>query len=415
MRAASSERGQALILIVFAIVGLVAITGLAVDGGMAYSDRRTAQNAADNAALAAALAHARNGDPVAVGMSSAATNGFDNNGTSNTVTVTTASSTRCPYGGSGEDINVRITSRVRTFFAPVIGFRQITNTVQAITRSCDSYIGPLFNGNAIIALGRSGIGFDAAGTPNWTVTGGGIFSNSSSNPSARCKGATDVNSPSLTTVGGVVMACSAQIPDTTTGAAPYTYDQYKDLLPPVPQCNGTARKQGPFWMPDPNPNANGSKVAFSGNMDFAAGLYCVTNSPGPFHGTITGVGVTFYIMPTNFSFKLSGGGTFNATAPGPGYPYAGILMFSLPPSCMDPLQNTQSIDLRGNGTAIAPSGSIITPCASITMFGNSNNRGYFTQLIGYNVDSGGNADIKINYDAGLGYQTAYPAWLTLLK
>src|SRR5512141_2701217 len=49
------ERGQALVLIVFAIVGLIGLTGLAIDGGNAYSDRRHAQNAADTAALAAAL------------------------------------------------------------------------------------------------------------------------------------------------------------------------------------------------------------------------------------------------------------------------------------------------------------------------------------------------------------------------
>ena len=50
------ESGQALILIVLAIFGLVGITGLAIDGGMSFSDRRHAQNAADTAALAGALA-----------------------------------------------------------------------------------------------------------------------------------------------------------------------------------------------------------------------------------------------------------------------------------------------------------------------------------------------------------------------
>lgn len=52
----SSEKGQALILIVAAIVGLVAMTAVAIDAGNSFSDRRHAQNAADTAALAAALA-----------------------------------------------------------------------------------------------------------------------------------------------------------------------------------------------------------------------------------------------------------------------------------------------------------------------------------------------------------------------
>ncbi len=51
-----SEKGQALILIVFGMVALIGFTALAVDGGRVFSDRRNAQNAADTAALAAALA-----------------------------------------------------------------------------------------------------------------------------------------------------------------------------------------------------------------------------------------------------------------------------------------------------------------------------------------------------------------------
>ena len=47
MRSAAKqgERGQALILIVFAILGLFGVTALAIDGGNVYADRRRAQNA----------------------------------------------------------------------------------------------------------------------------------------------------------------------------------------------------------------------------------------------------------------------------------------------------------------------------------------------------------------------------------
>ena len=55
----SSERGQVLVLLVLALVGLLGFTALAIDGGMVYSDRRTAQNAADAAALAGAGAAAQ--------------------------------------------------------------------------------------------------------------------------------------------------------------------------------------------------------------------------------------------------------------------------------------------------------------------------------------------------------------------
>ncbi|MEJ2303473.1 MAG: Tad domain-containing protein [Anaerolineales bacterium] len=60
----SSERGQALILLVFAAVALLGFTALAIDGGMVYADRRHAQNAADAASLAGggvAALHMENG------------------------------------------------------------------------------------------------------------------------------------------------------------------------------------------------------------------------------------------------------------------------------------------------------------------------------------------------------------------
>lgn len=55
----TNERGQALVIIALAIIGLVAITALTIDGGNAYSDRRHAQNAADTAVLAAAQSKIR--------------------------------------------------------------------------------------------------------------------------------------------------------------------------------------------------------------------------------------------------------------------------------------------------------------------------------------------------------------------
>ena len=46
-----TERGQALVMIVLAAIGLFAFAALAIDGSIIYSDRRHAQNAADTAVL----------------------------------------------------------------------------------------------------------------------------------------------------------------------------------------------------------------------------------------------------------------------------------------------------------------------------------------------------------------------------
>ena len=123
-----SQKGQALILITFAMVALVGFAALSIDGGRVLSDRRHAQNAADTAAYAAALANAKGLDITTAAQTRAATNGYDD-GTSNdvTVTITSTASGICP--STGKDIKVSITSYVSTTFAIVIGRDQVTNTV----------------------------------------------------------------------------------------------------------------------------------------------------------------------------------------------------------------------------------------------------------------------------------------------
>src|SRR5437016_14382178 len=50
--ATKARRGQAAIVITLAMLLLILILGLAVDGGSMYNERRAAQNSADAAALA---------------------------------------------------------------------------------------------------------------------------------------------------------------------------------------------------------------------------------------------------------------------------------------------------------------------------------------------------------------------------
>lgn len=412
-----TEKGQALILITFAIIGLIALTGLTIDGGMAYSDRRHAQNAADSAAFAAALAHGRGQNITTIGQGVAATNGFNNDGTSNIVTITTEDSPSgvCPAGATNnKDITVEITSVTNTTFANIVGMQQVTNVVSAKTRACGTYIAPLFNGNAIVSLAPSGKGFDASGTPDWTINGGGIFSNSNSCPSVDRNGAADV---SIESGYGITTPGCAQglngIPTISGGSVPqYTWEQYQSLLPRTPACDGAATKVNGVWYPQEG--KDGSVVTFKSDMVFSSGLYCVTNSPGPYHGVISGTGVTFYITNANFSMKFNGGGNLTATAP-TGGDYAGVLMYLAPQvNGSGNLLNTQAIDLRGNGSQDIV-GSIIAPSADVTMFGNSGSNGFKSQIIGYQVDSGGNADISITYNGGQNYQAAQPMQVSLLK
>lgn len=409
----NSEKGQALILVTFGIIALIGFTALAIDGGRAFEEKRHAQNAADTAALAGALAYSRGENIVTTAEARALSNGYDDDGTSNdvTVTVTNTAPGVCPSGVSGKEIKVDIATTIDTTFTRVLGRNTMSSTVTATSRSCDSNYGSPFFGNAIVSLAPSGTGFDAHGTPDFLITGGGIFVNSSSSSAATCGGSAGVSAPGVTAVGGTGMGGCYTGPTPSTGATQFSYADYAGLFPRQPTCNGTAYKSGSKWYPQSG--ADGSKVAWSGSMDFAPGLYCVTNSPGPFHGEISGSEVTFYITSSNFSMKFNGGGNMTAQAPTSGE-YKGVLMYLAPQVSNGVLLNTQALDMRGNGTGTVR-GSIIAPSADVTMFGNSGTGAINSQVIAYQVDSGGNADIVVAFQAGDNYQVSVPPTLSLLK
>ncbi len=411
-----NEKGQALIVVALAAMVLFGFAALAIDGSAAFSDKRHAQNAADTAVMAAALTYAHgNTDMVTVAQNRATSNGYNGTGKNTvTVTVTDTAPGVCPVLTKGKEIKVDIVSYIDTSLARVIGQNQLINKVSATSRTCLSYIGPPFDGNAIVSLAPSGNGFDAHGTPNWNITGGGIMSNSNSSSAATCGGAAGVNAPGVTVVGGTGLGSCYTGPAPTTGATQLNYSSYSGLFPRQPACNGTASYSGGQWHPQAGTDgSNAQFVANSKTPDFAPGLYCITDSPGSFHDTITGTGVTFYITSQNFVLRLNGGGGIEASAPTSGE-YKGVLMYLAPQVSGGTLSSTQQIDLRGNGNG-GIVGSIIAPSAAVTMFGNSGTGAIDSQIIAYHVDSGGNADITLTYQASANQNVSSPVFLTLLK
>ena len=189
-----SEKGQALVLIAFAAVGLFAFTALSVDGGRVFSDRRHAQNAADTAALAAALARVRaqsdpDGAAIASGEARALSNGYPNDPAS-TVEVKICDDPSLDLNVDcqglpgnavlSDYIQVKITSYVRTTFARIIGWKEVKNIVTAVAKAQLGGPSPVFDGSALVALRPDG---DATirnqGNINLDINNSGVFNNSS--------------------------------------------------------------------------------------------------------------------------------------------------------------------------------------------------------------------------------------------
>ena len=402
----SFQRGQALIFIALAAIGLFGMAGLAIDGSIKFSDRRHAQNAADTAAMAAALSKVHGAsatDWKYAAKQRAASNGYDSDFITNWVYIYSCEETDADcghYDGDSSYVQVVITSKVNTTFARVVGITQTQNTVQAIALAKGGYSGPAFPGNALISLARSGTGYDAHGTPIWTITGGGIMVNSSDGSSATCGGNAGVISPSVSTVASTTgFSChTVDIDSITTSATQLTYEDYATWFPTPPACNGVATYSGGKWHPQAGADGSIAKFSYAGrNPTFAPGLYCIIDDPGSYNDEISGSEVTFYITDPDFDLKFNGGGNITASAPTSGT-YEGILMYLAPQvDANGNLLNTQTLDLRGNGTGDVV-GTIIAPSATVTMFGNSGSE-FYSQVIGYNIDTGGTADITVNYNA----------------
>lgn len=132
MKQFRKHNGQAIVLIAMLMIVLLAITGLAIDGGGIFLLYRDAQNASDAAALSAAYALCTDGDAEQHGLYSAYMNGFSNNNQDTFVDV--YNPPRSDHLGNGEYIEVVIEAIKPSYFIQIVYDRPLVVTVNAIAR-----------------------------------------------------------------------------------------------------------------------------------------------------------------------------------------------------------------------------------------------------------------------------------------
>lgn len=392
------ENGQAIVLLALAIVTLVGFTALAIDGGNAYSNTRQAQNAADSAALSAALAKVRGGTPSeveALAHNIAASNGYNNNDATTTVTVNNPPLSGA-YVGNNEYIQVIIESQVETFFAPVVGIDTTESMVEAVSRAKPPTTEVLFDGNAVVGLnpsqsshGSYPCGFDSGNSnaAKWTLEGGGIFSNGC----AHSKNHDSVTLPidkCVTTVGPAENFTCMQ-PNQSVLA--YSTEDIAEIMPPTPACDDTA--EGGYNIESLTSGHHAGE-----DFTFSNGIYCISDFEILFQDNVIVNNATIYVTDTDFDVKFAAGHGFGGTASTSG-PYKGyylIIAMSNNPCERYQDHGSQSIELRGHSD-IGIVGTIFAPTACIDFRGNSNGETTHSQVIGYNVTSNGNADVFVSY------------------
>ena len=440
----TTQRGQALVLIALAIVGLVGFAALAIDGSNVFSDRRHSQNASDTAAYAAALALTRaEANWKNFAMDRAISNGYDPADGVSEVDVHLCSELPLTVNGytltcrglpTGADparyVHVHIKSMVDLYFAPVIGWRNVTNHTDAVVLAAEQQDTSYFPGYALVStmLGCPTYNHDpfkVSGNSASTVINAGILVNSDCTfpqPAYDQGGNSEVDTDTgVCVVGGA--RSSDTNPPPTTDCSPIDVSLYT-LPNPICSHEGkiVQKSQSPRVY-EASPGNYGPGYAFnsiddmtpSGTLKLQKGIYCLhdgirlnstwtitTDLDGQGDHDSLSEGVFFFVKGGDLTFN--GSSTINvhavdSTAQNFPEEFVNLLIY-VPPT------NPNVIDITGtSGSEFT--GTILAPNSFIQLNGTGGTIGLNSQVIGYAVAIGGDGTIEINYNADDNVVTTY--------
>jgi Flp pilus assembly protein TadG len=438
------EKGQALVLIALAIVGMIGLIALAIDGGNAFADRRQAQNAADSASLAAAMRYGQDQSVTDTEFSNlildkTSINGYNNTAPRSTVawSKTPTFTTDCPAGGAGYFFQVDIDSYNPTWFGRVVGVSEVHNHVTSKSISCAPNHEPAYDGNTIVIMHPTDCkALFITGTTTVKVhsdTNNGVFVNSNgtttcpalpNNGSMYFQNGT-MESPTVSVVGSIYGVDKILPPTvinnpTTPVTKKYIWPQVDEICPA-----GTADADLVPTFPNvmnpgkfPGSNATWKNKVFPPQSNppitrLNPGVYCLTND---FKTTNTdvliGQGVTFVLLGD--ATTDIPGGTIYLTAPTSG-PTKGLLFYV-------PESNTRNyntvntvISIQGGSTSFY-SGSIIAPYGYVSIAGSSGTTSIFrTQLIAWTLKLSGGGILDLLYNKPEQYDPMTSSRLELLR
>ncbi|MBN1147599.1 MAG: Tad domain-containing protein [Anaerolineales bacterium] len=454
----STENGQALVLIVLSMIVLLGFTALAVDGGMVYSDRRYAQNAADASSLA--------GGGAAAGILERSTASYTNwpcntSRTSN-IPATLRDAANAAEAAAIErgvdndfaldadisdehgveifcgmataagkwpekyvDIQTMVTHDTRTAFAHFVFPGLMRNTVESVTRVHPRTV--LGMGYAIVSLadncdGNNGVtlGGTGSGLSGVYVKGGGIFSNSclyqdgnitievtdvpGDVPPIACT--VNTKNPSKSCFGGG----SIEVTDGMPQMEPDMWD-----VPP-PDCSSLPDRGSFVADGKKNGHETIQPGRYSGiklgnkedDVTMQPGLYCISGDFSMSAGKLSGTGVTIFVRrpkPNQVGNFLQTGGDIVISAPPAGTPCPTA---GCPPALQRVLiylekGNTGTVKLTGNGDC-RYMGLIYAPAGTIEAGGTSGQEApIHAQLVANSVKIDGTAYVDLTYDSSEQY------------
>lgn len=401
------ERGQVVVIIALALVGLFGFAGLAIDGGLLYAHRRHAQNSADAAALAGALAKAQGYSIETAVLNRTKSNGFDNDDPTIIVEINYPPTIE-PFQSDKDKnqyIQVNITSEMDSVFAHLVFNGPLRNTVVAISRARPPM--NINDGYAISGTSTyecSTILF--AGNGTLKLQGGDIFSNSDgSEKSGGCPAAERIGSGNVVLTDQDLRVVgyyenNGGGGELQTGTGHIITGEPQQQLPKIPEppCPDLASNpvQSNLIINSDQVLSPGNytniKALAGANVTLNPGTYCIDGKFEAMGGSITGSDVLIKML--SGEFNLGGNTNVDLSAHTSG-DWAWLLIYGNP--------TTTTVKITGN-TGSLYTGTIYAPESQCIIQGNSETISVSSQMICRTVKITGNGDIDINYDREYNYK-----------
>jgi Putative Flp pilus-assembly TadE/G-like len=379
-RFAANTRGNIAVMSALVLPALVGTFGLGTEAVSWYATARSAQNAADSAAIAAASNAGANYATEALAV--AARYGFVDGQSG--VTVTAVNSQPCPSGAASNCYKVMVSKSLPLLLAGVVGYRGNARLAgapaQKVTATSVALQGTSPRPYCVLALASSGTtpALRTNGAPKADLAGCNVMSNTSS----VCNGhnlnadhgdahATDggcgvIQTDNVATVPDPYAGLVGSVPANACGAYPQEpTKKNQPALPPEnllagPQAwSGTVQICGDVQLTGPvtvNTDSNGAVLVIQNGQLDTNGFTLQTSNGSALTVIFSGTAGAYTHAPT-------GGGTIDIAAPTKGT-WSGVAIYQDP-------RLTEGLDLSaaGNSPTWDITGLVYLPHASVTFSG----------------------------------------------
>ncbi len=400
MKKVPRQQGQVIVILAIGLIGLLAFAALAIDGGMVYSHRRQAQNAADAAAMAAALAKVKGKDWQTAAQSQAIANGFDVANDPKVIAVDVISPPEIEPFKSDPDrdqyIQVTITSEVESSFLHLVFPGVLRNTVVAVSRARP----PENPAEGFALYGASLDECRAAwfsGNGKITLTGGGVFSNSDgSEKSPECESGYRGGAGTLVLKDQDIILAGYYTNSGEGGGVDLGNGKLKEFqpqqaMPTMPEVPCPSSPEQPplnittDTVLDPG-NYSSISVRAGADLTLNSGIYCINGKFEGQGGSVAGSGVVLKMLQQEFN--LGANTTTHLEAPTSG-DWKGLLIYGEPAVSL--------IKLTGAANSYYK-GTVYAPWSACEIHGTSGNTLVVdSQLICRTVKVIGDGDVEITY------------------